>query len=305
MSETIIYSLVFATVVFLIFGVFFLFSGRENALDRLGENAEYNSAGNSILKDDTDAKFVKLLKPFRERLVSDDDSLKSKRANLMVMAGFYNQGAFTILFAARFFFAIFLASIAAATLAVTNTNWSPVTSVLAVIGLALFGYFFPLLYVKSRISQRQGKFRDGLPDAMDMLLISLESGLSFPASLKHVANEMREVHPIVSEQFEMVTLEFQAGRQRAEALRNLSDRIDLPEVHSMTTMIIQSEELGTSLTQALRATAADLRRDRMLKAEEKANQLPVKMSLPLVGCIFPTLFAIILVPVVIKIMRVL
>jgi len=251
MNELVLYSLAFATVVFLVLALFSVIASRENSLDRL-DNITSNNAGVT--------GFVRLLRPFRERLVSEDVDVKSKRANMMVMAGYYKPTAFTILYATRFIMAIAFASIAAVVFALRPTDMSPLMIFLSVIGIAMLGYFLPVLFIKSRIEERQKKFRQGLPDAMDMLLVSLEAGLSFPASLKHVAREMREVHPILSEQFEMVTLEFQAGRQRAEALRNLADRVDLPEIHGMTTMIIQSEELGTSLTQALRAAASDLRR---------------------------------------------
>lgn len=278
-------------------------SGREQALSRLDSYSEMNSEGPSILKQGVDRKFDKILKPFQDRLKSEDIDTNNKRANFMVMAGYYNRGAFSILYATRFIMSASLAAFSATIIAVSNRNLSPILIMTSIIGTAIFGYFFPYLYVKSRISDRQQKFRDGLPDAMDMLLVSLEAGLSFPASLKHVAKEMREVHPIISEQFELVTLEFQAGRRRSEALKNLADRVDIDEVHAMTTMIIQSEELGTSLTSALRASAEDMRRHRMLIAEEKANKLPVKMSIPLVGCIFPTLFAIILVPIIVTIVR--
>lgn len=282
-----------------------MFSGRENALSRLDSvaNPDVKLEGDSFIKKDVDKKFDKILKPFRERLASDDEEKASKRANFMVKAGYYNRGAYSVLYASRFILSVGVTTVVAAGVAISNRNLAPLTIISSILGAAIFGYFLPYLYVKSRISDRQQKFRDGLPDAMDMLLVSLEAGLSFPASLKHVATEMREVHPIISEQFELVTLEFQAGRQRAEALKNLADRVDISEIHGMTTMIIQSEELGTSLTAALRASAEDMRRDRMLAAEEKANKLPVKMSLPLVGCIFPTLFAIILVPVVVTIVR--
>lgn len=278
-------------------------SGREQALSRLDSYSEMNSEGPSILKQGVDRKFDKILKPFQDRLKSEDIDTNNKHANFMVMAGYYNRGAFSILYATRFIMSASLAAFSATIIAVSNRNLSPILIMTSIIGTAIFGYFFPYLYVKSRISDRQQKFRDGLPDAMDMLLVSLEAGLSFPASLKHVAKEMREVHPIISEQFELVTLEFQAGRRRSEALKNLADRVDIDEIHAMTTMIIQSEELGTSLTSALRASAEDMRRHRMLIAEEKANKLPVKMSIPLVGCIFPTLFAIILVPIIVTIVR--
>ena len=301
-----IYGGSFITVSLLFLSVFVFLRGRENAFGRLDlVESQASTAPSSIRKSDVDDSMKKLLKPFRERLASQDSDTKNKRANMMVMAGYYNPMAFTILYAARLILAVVLAGSAAFAFAVGGANYGPTIIILTIIGLATIGYFLPILIVKSKISERKLKFQQALPDAMDMLLVSLEAGLSFPASLRHVSKEMQAVHPVLSEQFQMVTLEFQAGRQRAEALKNLADRVDLQEVYSMTTMIIQSEELGTSLTAALRATSEDMRRDRMFKAEEKANALPVKMSVPLVLCIFPTLFAIILVPVIVKITRVL
>jgi len=306
-NELIIYGLAFATVVFLVLSVFIMISNRGGGLDRLDDldSGEPALTQTSLVKRDSETRFTKLLQPFRDRLEKEDVETKSRRANLMQMAGFYNPNAFTILYVSRIVIAVIVTALTALVFSVASVNVSPQVTFLIIIWVALLGYFFPLLYVRSRVSERQQKFRDGLPDAMDMLLVSLEAGLSFPASLKHVAKEVRDVHPIISEQFEIVTLEFQAGRQRAVALRNLADRVDIPEIHGLTTMIVQSEQLGTSLTSALRASAEDLRRDRMLKAEEKANALPVKMSLPLVGCIFPTLFAIILAPIIVRIVRVL
>ena len=245
------------------------------------------------------------LKPFQEKIAKDDDKTKSKRASILQAAGYYNPSAQTIFYASRLSIAISLATVTATYFFISASKYPPGILVLLVTLAGAVGYFLPLLYVSQRIKERKLKFRQGLPDAMDMILICLESGLSFPASLKHVTHELSDVHPVVSEHFEIVTLEFQAGRKRADALRNLAERVDIQEVRSLTTMIIQSDELGTSLTRALRAASDDMRRDRMLKAEEKASALPVKKSIPLGLCLFPALYGPIMVPVLVKISKVL
>lgn len=304
MADIVLYMGALGTVFLFLFAIFLFISGRDTALDRLQSAGTVEGATTSLRKDDPENKLLKMLKPFQDKIAKDDDVKTNRRANLLQSAGFYNPSASTYLYATRLMLSIALASGSATFLLSTRfINVPPGSEIIIVTLFALLGYFFPLLYIKSRIDERKLKFGEGLPDAMDMLLICLESGLSFPAAMKNVARELREVHPIVSEQFEIATLEFQAGRKRSEALRNLAIRVDLPEVTSITTMIIQSDELGTSLTRALRAAADDMRRDRMLKAEEKANALPAKLSVPLVLFIFPTLFCIIIIPVSVKIMR--
>ena len=304
MSEIAIYIGSLGTVLLLLFSVYLFISGRDTALDRLQPTNTNIGTTTSIRKNDPENKILKMLRPFQEKIAKDDETTSNKRLNLLQTAGFYNPSAQAMFYAIRLTLSIALASAVGTFLLIGLVNLDPARSIIAVTGAAVVGYFFPLLYVLSRISERKLKFSQGLPDAMDMLLICLESGLSFPAAMKNVARELRDVHPVVSEQFEMVTLEFQAGRKRSEALKNLATRVDLPEVTSITTMIIQSDQLGTSLTRALKASADDMRRDRMLKAEEKANALPAKMSVPLVLFIFPTLFCIIMVPIVVKIMKV-
>ncbi len=305
MENILIYIGAVGTVALFVLALFFALSGRDRQLDRLKTvGGEAGAVSSSIRKDSSDNnRILRILKPFQDKIATDDDTTKNRRANLMYSAGFYNPSAQTIFYASRIFLAI-VAATASTTIIAMTLSVQPLMAIVIITLATGIGYFFPLLYIISRIQERQLQFSNGLPDAMDMILICLESGLSFPASLKHVARELATVHPVVSEQFEIATLEFQAGRKRSEALKNLAERVDLPEVHSITTMIIQSDQLGTSLTRALKAASDDMRRDRMLKAEEKASALPAKMSVPLVLFIFPTLFSIIMVPVMVRIIRV-
>ena len=126
------------------------------------------------------------------------------------------------------------------------------------------------------------------------------ANMSLNASMKHVVKELALSHPIIAEQFQIVTLEFQAGRSRSEALTALSKRMDIPVTRTLASMIVQSESLGTSLSQTLQVMAQELRTQRMLDAEKRAAELPVKMSVPLVLFIFPALMAVAMVPAVLS-----
>jgi len=303
MYELLLYGGSLGTLALVLVAIFMMLRSRDPALARMKGDTRAISGTTSIQKPDPSKKLQKMLKPFQDKIANEDVDTKRKRANMMTGAGFYSRSAQSIYYATRITLAIVFATTVATALMLLGTNVQPLSLIIFVTLAGMLGYYLPFIYIFLRIKDRRLQFNNGFPDAMDMILICLESGLSFPASLKHVSNELIGVHPVVSEHFEIVTLEFQAGRKRAEALKNLAERVDLPEVHSIVTMIIQSDALGTSLTRALNAASEDMRRDRMLKAEEKANALPAKMSVPLVTCIFPTLFCVIMVPVIVRIVR--
>ncbi len=303
-----LYTLVFCTVLMLVGGIYALMRTKDPVLQRMGTPGNTDHVlQTSLRKEKENIRLDKFLKPFQEKLKKEqeDNNFSSERTSTLRAAGYYGERAGATLYAIRLTLAIFMSIGLATVFVVSGLTLKPIFATLIVVIVGAIGYYAPLLFVSLKAKERRLQFSEGLPDALDMILICLESGLSFPASLKHVAKEFREVHPVVSENFEIVNLEFQAGRKRADALRNLALRVDLQELTSVVNMVNQSEALGTSLTRAIRAAALDMRRDRMLRAEEKANALPVKMAIPLTTCIFPTLFCIIIVPVVIRIVTLL
>ncbi len=167
------------------------------------------------------------------------------------------------------------------------------------------GFYLPVLWVARKISSRQLDAREGFPDALDMLLVCVEAGLSLAAALNRVGAEIGVARPLLGEHFKLVALEMQAGKSREQALRNLADRIGIDEVRSLVTLLLQSDALGASISQSLRVHAEDMRRTRLLRAEEQANKLPAKMAIPLVCFILPCLISVIMTPVIIRIVRVL
>ncbi len=168
---------------------------------------------------------------------------------------------------------------------------------LAVGGLAL-GWFAPSMWIYQRSYDRSERVRRELPDAMDLLTISVESGLAFDAALAQVA---RKTHGPLAEEFFRVLQEMQIGTGRLDALRALSERTDVPELRSFVGAMIQADGLGIPVANVLRIQSKEMRVKRSQRAEEQAQKVPVKILFPLIFCIMPTLFIIILGPAVLTV----
>jgi tight adherence protein C len=173
------------------------------------------------------------------------------------------------------------------------------------LGTAYFGglgYVVPVLYLRMRVRRRQKEMQKALPDALDMLVVSVEAGLGLNQALVRVAEEIDRLSPVLSEQMSLVNYEIRAGTAREEALRNLAERTGLADLASLVGMLIQTDRFGTSVAQALRIHADTMRTKRRQRAEEAAAKTTIKLIFPLVFCIFPALFVVILGPALIQIM---
>ena len=170
---------------------------------------------------------------------------------------------------------------------------------------ALLGFYLPDIYLNHKAEERRQKNLQSLPDAMDMLVICVEAGMGLDSAINKVAEELGLGSPELSEEFHLMNLELRAGKQRADALKNLALRTNLDEIRSLTTLLVQTDKFGTSMADALRVYSDSYRTQRYQRAEEMAAKLPVKMVIPLVLCIFPSLFLVILGPAAINIYRVL
>src|SRR5207244_1799052 len=171
---------------------------------------------------------------------------------------------------------------------------------IAAAGAGLAGYFAPNFYLKRRIRGRESEHRTGFPDFMDLLVVCADAGLSMEAALDRVGRELSDSYPSLSANVYMTTLEMRAGRNLSEALEHFGDRLGLDEARSFATLLQQSEELGSSLTEALRVYSDDMRHKRMSRAEEKAHSLPARLSVPLMICIFPVILIVIMLPVYVR-----
>jgi tight adherence protein C len=171
---------------------------------------------------------------------------------------------------------------------------------LMVLVAGVLGYVGPSFYVDQRIKSRCNEHRSGFPDFMDLLVVCADSGLSMEASLERVGGELADTYPSLGANIHMTNLEIRAGRSMTEALEHFGDRLGLEEARSFATLIQQSAELGSSITDALRVYSDDMRHKRLSRAEEKAYSLPAKLSVPMMVCIFPVLFVVILLPVIVR-----
>jgi tight adherence protein C len=244
---------------------------------------------------------------FGERLQSGNAQSSVKLGALklkLVRAGVYANKSVEVFSAIRVLLALalsFLAGVALVSFGADNA----LIGALAVVVSAGFGLYLPMLVLNARVNERVQAVRLGLPDAVDLLVVCMEAGSSITQALQRVAQEMALAHPVVSEQLQITLLEMQAGASRAEALRNLSERVPDDRLRTLVTMVIQSDQLGSGLAATLRVFAEEMRRARFIEAEHKAAELPVKIAIPLVFFIFPCLMGIIFTPIIIRFIRIL
>jgi tight adherence protein C len=170
---------------------------------------------------------------------------------------------------------------------------------------ALLGFYLPDVWLNRKAEERRQRILRSLPDALDLLVICVEAGMGLDSAISKVAQELEIGNPELSDELHVMNLEQRAGKQRTDALRNLALRTDLEEIRSLTTLMVQTDKFGTSMADALRVYSDSYRTQRYQRAEEAAAKLPVKMVIPLVFCIFPSLFLVILGPAAINIYRVL
>ena len=168
---------------------------------------------------------------------------------------------------------------------------------------ALIGYSIPTFWLSLKTSHRKDKIFAGLPDALDLMVVLVEAGLGLDAAIHRVSEEIALDNKVVSDEFKQVGLELRGGMMRRDALRNLAMRCDHEDVSSLVALLIQTDRFGTSVAQALRVHSDSMRTKRFLRAEEMAAKIPVKLTIPLILFIFPSLFVVIVGPAAITIYR--
>jgi tight adherence protein C len=176
---------------------------------------------------------------------------------------------------------------------------SPTWKIVVVIGVTVIGFFAPNLYLYQRAHERAERLQRDLPDAIDLLTISVESGLGFDAAVQQVA---RNTEGPLAEEFSRVLREMQIGQGRADALRAMGERTNVGDVRTFVGAMVQADSFGIPIAQVLRVQSAEMRVKRRQRAEEKAQQVPVKITIPLIFCILPTLFIAVMGPAVLSIM---
>jgi len=179
-------------------------------------------------------------------------------------------------------------------------DWPLTGGVVATIGMGLIGYALPGVMVKNQISKRYKEMRKSLPDALDLLVICTEAGLNLDSGLDRVCREISNSSPELADEFGLTSIELGFLSDRKEALMNLAARVDFQSMNTLVNTLLQTEKYGTPLAVALRVLSAEMRDERLMKAEEKAARLPAIMTVPMILFILPALFIVLIGPAVLR-----
>jgi tight adherence protein C len=290
------------------FGLAGAFAGPSDEVRRIRGGAVVRRGGRADLlsRGDTDPRGI--FKVF----VPSSQGDRTKIARKMRQAGIYQPNAVQIYYLVRGVLGLVLPLLAVGALflpanfplpsaieaAKADVDWWSTFQFLT--ALLVVGFYGPTFWLKRRIDDRQNKIEQGLPNALDLLQVAVESGMGFDAAMNRVAHEMAQVVPPIAEEFMTVQLEIQAGMDRERAFLNLAERTKVEEMAAFANVILQSAQFGSSISSALSTYADEMRLTRELKAQEKANKLPVKMSGIMALLMMPTLLMITLTPVVIR-----
>ena len=229
---------------------------------------------------------------------TNDENMQVLRRRL-IQAGIYDPRGVAFFFIGRTALAIGLAAAVFVARPMIASHGNTFFWLMIIVG-GIAGYIGPSFYIDRRIASRKEEHRAGFPDFMDLLVVCADSGLSMEAALERVGRELGDSYPSLSANIHMTNLETRAGRPLKDALERFAERLALEEAHAFATLINQSIDLGSSITDALRVYSDDMRHKRLSLAEEKAYALPAKLSVPMMVCIFPVLFVVILLPVFVR-----
>lgn len=236
-------------------------------------------------------KFSTFLEP------QNAEDLSASRLKLL-QAGYRNKNAVRMFHFAQFVLGIgaLLVGVIYTLLAQASGEVSTQAMILSTLGPGAVGYYLPQYWVQRRMQERQDEILTGFPDALDMMLVCIEAGQSLDQSIIRVARESRSGYPALADEFEIVAQEVKAGKERVVVLRDMSERVGISDVTSFVTTLVQSATFGTSIAEALRVYSAEMRDKRVMRAEEKANTLPTKLTLGTMLFTLPPLMIILIGP---------
>lgn len=297
-----------------IFGVSSAFSPRDRVLQRIAlqGNAKVSTVDKGLLRHaNVDPKGL------MKSLIPNDRKLRSEVERQLSNAGFKSPHAVRNYYLARLCLGILLpgvllgviwasrAGIIAlpATLDARIAGFSQMFILQIVAAMVAIGFFGPVYWLRGRAAERQHRIEDSFPNALDLMQISVESGLGFDAAMIRVGNELEKTAPEIAEELIAAQREIQAGRSREKALRDMATRTGVAEVVSFANVVLQSIQFGTSISDTLTVYAQEMRVHRELRAQEMANKLPVKLSAIMASLMLPALIILTLGPVVIRYVR--
>jgi tight adherence protein C len=295
--------MVFLATAVLTFGVMAAGHARRSVRRRTAGIAEYSGERAAADKNSlrgSSARAVQRLLDYTTKHYSGEQGGDAKvLRRRLIQAGIFDARAVAYFFVARTGLAVGL-GVGAFLLLPMLIVMKPSIFWLSVMCSCIVGYIGPSLYVDRRIAKNKDEHRSGFPDFLDLMVVCADSGLSMEAGLERVGRELGDSYPSLCANIHMTNLEIRAGKSMTDALEHFGDRLGLEEARAFATLIQQSAELGSSITEALRVYSDDMRHKRLSRAEEKAYSLPAKLSLPMMLCIFPVIFVVILLPVAVR-----
>jgi tight adherence protein C len=301
--------LAFFSMIFLFLGLYLFFlhrAKRRVIIGKIREGAEGQKAAfkeNMPLTQEQKAKkpIFSFLSFLGKRAVPGKPKDYSEMRIRFLKAGIRLENVAAVFFGAK----IFLAVLLPVSFFIIQTAFlrfiSPSMIMLLYLFLALTGFYLPDIWLRVRAGRRKRRILEGIPDALDLLVVCVEAGMGLDAAFSRIAAEMSLSNKPLSDELKLMNLEVRAGKQRQDALRNLAVRVDIDDVRSLVTLLVQTEKFGTSVGQALRVFSDSFRTKRYQRIEEIASKLPVKLLFPSILFIFPALFVTILGPAVIRI----
>jgi len=297
----------FLVVLFISWGIYAYLQNKQDVNDwstraqgkSLSQQTEQKEKKTTNLK----GQFVQVLERLGQvQKPQEQKNISHLRAGL-VTAGYRSKNSAVVFMGARIFIAILMGL----GFLLAGSDRTATMGAMALpgflIGSMMIGYYLPQVWLNMAISGRKQKIVDAFPDALDLMVVCVEAGLGLDQALARVGFEIKSGHPELGEEFSLLNLELRAGLSREQGLRNLVNRTDLDDIRSLVALLIQTDRFGTSIGQALRVHSDSMRMKRRLKAEEKAAQLPVKLMVPLILFIFPSLMVVIIGPGAISLMR--
>lgn len=234
------------------------------------------------------------------RLVPPSAIEARKIQKQLMQAGFRSENSVIIYRALQLISLVMFPGVTAFACALTGRSSS--NAMLFILFAFVVGFFLPRFLLTRLIKARQQRVRWGLADALDLMVVSIEAGLGLNAAMLRISEELKDVHPDISGEFELANLEIRVGRERDEALRNLAERTGVDDLRSLIAMLIQADKFGTSIARAVRVFSDSLRTKRRQRAEQAAQKAAVKLLFPLACFLFPTLFIAILGPAALNLM---
>jgi len=268
--------------------------------EQLGGQAAFTMPQIDRLNETEPGLLVTITEQIGEKLPINPVDATSIRRDL-IAAGYRSEKALSIYIGIRVMACAVLVILALVFRSALTTN--PVLAVVIPVGAGVLGYFGQSFVLDHLIGNRQERIRWGLPDALDLLVVSVEAGLGLDQAIQHVSRELSTVHPDVADELELVNVEIRGGQRRVDALRNLSERTGEPELRKLVAIMIQTDRFGTSISDALRTHSDFMRTRRRQEAEERANKVGVKLVFPIFFLILPSMLVVAAGPGLLQVFR--